>query len=264
MVSSKHKLAVAMASLLFGSMTHAGDYTFTTGAEYTNGEYGTGIDTHSWYVPFTVGYLADNFAWSVTVPFIHVDGSTLVTGIRNTPIPGPGGGGGGVRKNTAPINETRVDSGLGDIILRASYLLQQETPVKPWLALTGKVKLGTADETKNLGTGENDYSVQLEAAKGAFDGMVGYTVIGDTNTFDYDNIAYGTAALTLPLHQNWKARAELYAAQAAHPDLDPVRELTVSFDTPLSKDRHMSLYAIKGFTDSSPDWGMGLLVSSGF
>lgn len=255
------KLMVALAPLLFGNAV-AGDYTFTTGAEYTSGDYGTGIDTTSWYVPFTVGYAAETFAWSVTVPYVRVDGSALVTGIRSTTVRGPGG----MRPQdpTTLTNEERIDSGLGDVTLSASYQLQKETPVKPWLALTGKIKLGTADEEKNLGTGENDYAVQIEAAKGMFDGFIGYNVLGDTDTTDYDNILYGAGAVSLSLQSSWHVRSELYLEQSPLSGIDPVRELTVSFSRPIPGERQLSLYAIKGFSDSSPEWGLGVLISTAF
>lgn len=253
---------VALALLPLGNVALAEGYTFTTGAEYTSGDYGTGIDTSSWYVPFTVGYGAETYAWSVTVPFIRVDGSTQVSGIRSTTLRGRGG----VQSQTVSTisNEERVDSGLGDITLSASYRLQKETPATPWLGVTGKIKFGTADEDKNLGTGETDYAVQVEAAKGMFDGLVGYNFLGDTATIDYDNIFYAAGAVSMPLQSRWRARAELYAEQSPLDGVDPARELTVSFAKPLPRDRHLSLYAIKGLSDSSPDWGLGVLVSSGF
>jgi hypothetical protein len=254
--------AAALIPLLFGTAALAEGYTFTTGAEYTRGDYGTDIDTGSWYVPFSLGYSAERFAWSVTVPYIRVDGSSLVSGVRSTTLGGRGGGPG--QSVTTTTDVERVDAGLGDVTLSGSYLLQQETPARPWLGLTGKVKLGTADEEKNLGTGENDYAIQLEAAKGPLDGLIGYNLLGDTATTDYDDILYAAAAFSLPLQRQWRVRSELYAEQSPLAGVDPVRELTVTFSRPLSRDRQLSLYAIKGFSDSSPEWGMGALISSGF
>ncbi len=101
------KFMVALAPLLFGNAV-AGDYTFTTGAEYNSGDYGTGIDTTSWYVPFTIGYAAETFAWSVTVPYVRVDGSALVTGIRSTTVRGPGGM--QPQSSATVTDEERVDS----------------------------------------------------------------------------------------------------------------------------------------------------------
>lgn len=253
---------VALTPLLLGNVAMAEGYTFTSGAEYTSGDYDTGIDTSTWYIPFTVGYAADTYAWSVTVPFVRIDGSSLVTGVSSSTVHGPGGM--KTQTTSTTTNVDRVDSGLGDITLSASLQLQKETPAKPWLAVTGKIKLGTADEDKFLGTGETDYAVQLEAAKGPIDGFIGYNFLGDTETVDYDNILYGAGAVTIPLQQQWRVRTELYLEQSPLSGIDPVSELTVSLAKPFPQDRSLNLYAIKGLSDSSPDWGLGLLVSKGF
>lgn len=261
-MSLSRNFFVALTPMLLGNVAVAEGYTFTTGAEYTSGDYDTGIDTSTWYIPFTVGYGAETYAWSVTVPFVRIDGSTQVTGVSSTAMRRPGAM--HTQTFTTISNEERVDSGLGDITLSASFQLQKETPAKPWLGVTGKIKLGTADEDKNLGTGETDYAVQLEAAKGPFDGFIGYNILGDTPAIDYDNTLYGAGAVTFPLQQQWGVRTELYLEQSPLSGVDPARELTVSFGKPLPGDRKFSLYVIKGLSDSSPDWGMGALISSGF
>lgn len=259
MVSSS-RLFVALTPLLFAPVAAAGEYTFSTGAEYTTGEYGTGIDTAAWYVPFTLGYTAESFGWSLTVPYIRIDGSSLVTGIRSSAVRSPKGS----STIVTTTSEERVDSGLGDVTLSAVYQLQQETPAAPWMAVRGKIKFGTADEEKFLGTGENDYAIQFEAAKGIFDGFIGYNFLGDPDAIDYDDILYGAGAITLPLSQPWRTRTELYLEEAPLNGLDEVIELTLSFSRPLAINRHMNLYAVKGFTDSSVDWGVGAMVSHGF
>ncbi len=256
------KLVMALTPLLVGQAALAGDYTFTTGAEYTIGDYDTGIDTSTWYVPFTLSYAGQYAGWSLTVPYIRIDGSSLVSGT----VSGTGRGGGRAQTpgTTTLINEQRVDSGLGDIQLSAILQLQEETPAVPWVAVRGKVKFGTADEEKFLGTGETDYAIQVEAAKGMVDGLIGYNFLGDTDTIDFADTLYGAAAVTLPLQQPWRTRTELYLEESALAGLDPIIELTISFSRPLVRGRHFSLYAVKGFSDSSPDWGVGTLISHSF
>ena len=254
--------ATAAVMLSLPAITQAG-FSFTSGAEYTRGDYGTDTDTSTWYVPFTVGYAGKNSFFSVTVPYIYVDGSTEVTGVRSTPLPGMGG----VKRDTTTTTTTteeRTDDGLGDIQLRASYQLVGETTSRPWLGLTGKVKLGTADEDKYLGTGENDYSVQLDMAKGPVDGYVGYLVLGDTDTIDYDNTFFGAVGYTVSAKKNWKVRPEFYAEQEVLNDVDPVREFSVTFSTPLETNRRVNIYLVKGLSDSSPDWGAGVMVTTSF
>lgn len=239
-------------------VAHAG-YSFSTGAEYTRGDYGTGVETSSWYVPFTLGYSVEGYAWSVTVPYVSVSGSPEVSGGGSLSMSGRGN-----HASPSTTDTSRSDAGLGDVLFSASYRLQQQTREHPWLALTGKVKLGTADEEVNLGTGENDYAVQLDMAKGPVDGYLGYLITGDTPVVNYNDIYYGAIAYSVAMNQTWGIRSEYYTEQETVSGNDPVREASVAFSRPLSSMRDLKLYLIKGFSDSSPDWGVGVMVSTRF
>lgn len=245
--------------LLAAPMVHAG-YTFTTGAEYTRGDYGTGVETSSWYVPFTLGYSTEEYVWSVTVPYVSVSGSPEVSGGGSISMSGRGTH---ASQSTTSGTE-RSDAGLGDVLLSASYRLQQQTRERPQVMLTGKVTLGTADKDKNLGTGENDYAVQLEVARGPVDGYIGYLMQGDSSVITYDDIYYGAIAYSVTLSQRWRMRTEYYTEQETVSGGEPARELTIAFGRSLNSMRNLKLYLIKGFSDSSPDWGGGVMVSTRF
>lgn len=237
-------------------------YSFTTGAEYTRGDYATGVGTSTWYVPFILGYSGREYALSVTVPYVSVSGSSQVSASSSHTSRGAGG----IRKKTpAGISSAeRTDSGLGDITLKASYQFQSETRHRPWIGVTGKVKLGTASTRDNLGSGEDDYALQLDMARGPVDGFIGYMVLGDTGETDYDDIFYGALAITVPLDTVWRMRTELYTEQAAVEGVDPVQEVSVGFARPLDDSQRINLYVIKGLTDSTPEWGAGVMLSTAF
>ncbi len=240
-----------VAALLLPLLAQAGT-RFGIGAEYTSGDYGTGVDTATWYLPFSLSHSGENYSLGLTVPLMAVSGSTEVSGVRGT---------GHGTTTTVTTTTTRTDTGIGDVVAKASLQLLAEGTSAPWMAITGKVKFGTASASKNLGTGENDYAVQLEVAKGDFDALVGYNVLGDTTTIDYDNIVYGAVAWTSSLNKTWDLRSEFYAEQPALSGGDPVEELTFSFGKTLDNKRNLSLYVIKGFTDASANWGVGVMLS---
>ncbi|MCR4333225.1 MAG: hypothetical protein NUV34_11075, partial [Sulfuricaulis sp.] len=135
-----------------------GETSVILGAEYTSGDYGTSSKTKIWYFPVTLRYETDANAASVTVSYLSVEGrgDVVVTG-------GGMGMGSQTVKRTSTVNGTRTDSGFGDVILTGSHKLSGTAASR--IDLTGKIKLGTADETDNLGTGENDYAVQLDFEK---------------------------------------------------------------------------------------------------
>jgi hypothetical protein len=233
------------------------DSGFSLGAEYSQGDYGTGETTRSWYFPFAWRYRSDDFRASVTVPFVMVDGSSLVTagGMRLSPSGMGGGGMGGG-------STTRTASGLGDVLLSGSYRLLSESDSRPWLAAGAKVKIGTADETQGLGTGENDYSLQLDAGKGPFSGYAGYRMLGDTATVDYNDVAFVGAGLTLPLGKNRDLGVEYYTEEASLDGTDAIQQATLSLNGEASSSLDYAVYFIAGLSDSSADSVIGINFSS--
>ena len=135
-----------------------GETSIILGAEYTSGDYGTSSKTKIWYFPVTLRYETDVNAASIGVSYLRVEG-------RGDVVVSGGGMGMGSQtvKRTSRLNGTRTDSGLGDVILTGSHKLSGTASSR--IDLTGKIKFGTADETDNLGTGENDYAVQLDLEK---------------------------------------------------------------------------------------------------
>lgn len=275
MKKNNYFLFVAATGFLFSvASVEAGEFSFGTGAEYTEGDYGTGSDNSALYVPFTLGYSADVYSWSITVPYLRVTGTGEVvygrTGVRapsTTTSSGTGGGGGpgggSTTTTTTTVAEESTETGIGDVTLSATYRLLDGVEQKPNLAMTAKVKFATADENKNLGTGENDYSLQIEAGLGSVYGYLGYLLIGDTATTDYDDIFFGAVGVSGPV-ANWTLGGEYYAEQEVLADVDPVSKVTLSAGRELGKDNWLDIYLIKGFTDSTVDWGAGVGITHYF
>lgn len=263
------RLFAATLFFLSAASAAAGEYSFATGAEYTSGDYGTGSDTSALYVPFTLGYSAEAYGWSLTVPYLSVTGTGEVTysrtGVREPTQPsptttsGPGAGSG----SSSATNKEHTETGLGDVVLSASYRPLPGGADKTSLAVTAKIKFATADENRNLGTGENDYALQLELGKERLYAYLGYQVIGDTAVTDYNDIVYGALGVSGPAGR-WDIGGEYYTEQAVLEGIDPVSELTVSAGREMGQDNWLKLYLIKGFTDSSPDWGAGVGISHYF
>jgi hypothetical protein len=239
------------------------DLRVSLGAEYTTGNYGTGADTSIWYFPLSLSYGSEVTTFSVTVPYLIVEGPGNVTpAIGDTPRGmAPGMGAMQVVRPGAVAPTRRRESGLGDVVLSGSVRLVAEAPAQPRIDLTGKIKLATADEDKNLGTGENDYAVQLDLEKGIFFGYLGYRVYGDPPGINLDNVAYGFAGLSRPLDSATRAGVSLYAQQAAAAGTDNQLELSLFLNRKLGKGNQLRPYVIFGLSDGSPDWGVGVTLA---
>ena len=183
-------VAVVNFALAFATAGAAADdndpvFRLSTGIDYTSGDYGGVVDIEDVYVPITGSADYGRFGFRLTVPYLSVTApaGTIITGPGGQPVPGSGA--------------ATTESGLGDVIGSVTMfdvVANRELGIA--LDVTAKIKFATADETKGLGTGENDYSVQADVYK-FFDritllGTAGYKVRGDPAGIDLENVFFGS------------------------------------------------------------------------
>ncbi|MDP8914112.1 MAG: hypothetical protein M3N39_11120, partial [Pseudomonadota bacterium] len=112
--------------------------SFSTGVDYSSGDYGLDEKTKILVVPFSLRATTGNVAFTASLPYIRLDGpGGVVVGPGGEPLPGVPSGG-GVRK------------GLGDLSLGATYTIPAEALGGLELGLGGRVKLPTASKQRQL------------------------------------------------------------------------------------------------------------------
>jgi hypothetical protein len=232
-----------------------GELGISVGAEYTTGKYGGTTSTDIGYFPLTLHYGTQRWLGWVTIPYLTVEGpgDVVITG-------------GGMRghKMVTTTTTRRTESGIGDIIAAASFRLLTQTETRPALDLTGKVYFGTADETQGLGTGENDYAVQLGLTKNirawTGSGTAGYLLTGDPASVTYKDVFYGK----LDVARNFQRHAiglAFEAQQATVAAGDAPAKLTGYLSTRPGKHSMLTGYLLQGYSDAAPDWGAGVLFT---
>ncbi len=226
------------------------DLSVSFGAEYTTGSYGTSTDTNIWYFPVSLKYQTAADSLALTVPYVSVEGSgSVVAGER------------AMRRNVSS-SSSYTKSGLGDIILVGSHKISETSSSR--MDLTGKIKFGTADEKYNLGTGEDDVSMQLDMEKyldsNSVYGTVGYKILGDPPSVNFRNVLYGSLGLSHKLDAVQTVGMEWYAQQAALSGGPASSELTLYLGNKVDKKTKVTGYLLKGFSDGSPDWGLGIVL----
>jgi hypothetical protein len=235
-------------------MAQDGLLTASVGAEYTTGDYGLDEKTDMSSFSLAARYEIGRWTYRASMPYIHISGPSNVVGSGEGGVTLPGQGG-----------PRRSASGFGDLVLGASYLALHKRAAPFYLEVGGKVKLGTGDETKGLGTGEEDFSLQAEAFKpyGAFTpfATLGYRWYGDLEGIDLRNVAYGS------LGGVYRVSAAT-SAGAVYDFRDPIidggarlSELVAFVSRSLSPDLKLQIYVLKGFADASPDRGVGAVLS---
>ena len=252
-------IAGAMLSIFCISTTHAaqqGDFSLTTGVDYSAGKYGGTQSTDILYIPITGKYEVDRWAFKLTIPYVRITGPGGVT--KDT----------GVFRATSSAVRTTA-SGLGDVVAAATYNVYTSGAVDALLLdLTGKVKFGTADDAKGLGTGKNDYAAQVDVYKSvnqftAF-GTLGYKILGSPSGTPLDNVFYGSLGGSYKFTQDTSAGMILDLRQKAFASGAPQRELTAFVSHKLDKSWKAQAYVVKGFTDGSPDLGGGAVITRAF
>lgn len=234
----------------------AGSFSLTTGLDYSSGKYGSSESTDILYIPFTGKYETGPWSFKLTVPYIRITGSGGV--VRDV---------GAFR--TAAASRT-TESGLGDVVASASYNVYAGSGATPWiLDVTGKVKFGTADENKGLGTGKDDYSLQVDAyktvaAKFTAFGTLGYKVLGDPAGIQLDNVFYGSLGGSYKFTPQTSGGLILDLRQKASATGAPQRELTAFVSHKIDRIWKAQAYLVHGFADGSPDWGAGAMINYAF
>jgi hypothetical protein len=249
---------VSATSFLPLSSYAEGQFSLTSGVDYSNGKYGQSQSTDITYIPFIAKYDTGNTTLKLTVPWVKITGPGDVVG-GNAPIV--------IGSSNRPIT---TESGLGDVVFSATQTIAQFGENKPLLLeLTGKIKFATASSSKGLGTGENDYTVELDGYKPinkatTLFGDIGYKKLGDPSGINLNNVWYGSAGLAYKFTPATSAGMMADIRQATMNTSQPLRELTVFLTHKFNTNYKLQSYLTSGNTDSSSDLGGGLMFGCTF
>ncbi|MDZ3992117.1 hypothetical protein [Pseudomonas sp. Teo4] len=239
-------LFASLLASISASVT-ADTFTLSSGFDYSSGDYGTGTTSEIWYVPVVGKYETGPMTYKVTVPWLRITNPEV--GPDGDPLPG------GCRD---------VESGLGDTVASAAYALLDGSGGGLLLDLIGKVKFPTADEDQCLGTGEYDYTAQVDIAK-AFGPVTGFATLGwkkygDPPDSDFDDPVFASLGFALPVATRTTAGASYDWRQKVVSTGSQIKELTLFVTHKLNQQWKVQLYAVKGFSDASPDAEGGLML----
>lgn len=229
--------------------------TFSTGFDYSSGSYGLSKDTDILYIPFTLKY--KNFPWKfkLTVPYVRIKGpGGVIAGADGVVVLGGG-----------TENKITTEEGIGDVVFSSNYALDNLLDTTLLLDLTAKVKIGTADETKGLGTGKNDYSLQLDLAKKIGKttpfATLGYKIMGDPEGIEFKNVWYSSIGFDYEINSKLSSGISFDSKQAAISTSKTSKESIAYLNWKLNSKTSLMGYGVVGFSDGSPDNGIGLQIS---
>lgn len=229
-----------------------GVVTLNAGVDHSSGEYGKIETTDVSSVYFGAKYDTGRWTFRAMLPFLRISGPASVVGVGPDVIVLPG-----------EAQGRRDVSGLGDVSASAAYKVIAEPTAPLLLDVAGRVKLATADEAKGLGTGKNDYSVQVDVVKPAMVSpfaTLGYRWYGDPSGIELRNAWFGSVGFAwrdgsgTTLGATYDFRQRIVDGGAAG------SEVMVFFAQPLAPAWKLQMYFIRGFSDASPDAGVGAIL----
>lgn len=263
-----HKWVAAAVSLLHLLLVVPGQgwaeerehFQIKVGATYDQGDFGTSDTTRTLFVPVTFKYLGERFDIGVTPSFVIVDTVGGVTFVEGEPTRTEGAQG---RRVT--------NAGFGDTLVKGRlFLFDDPGPQSPLPSFTPffKVKIPTADEDRNLGTGKTDYGFGLEFDKqfGRFllFGDASYTVIGSPAGQDLRNRPAASLGAGWRLSDAFTVSALIDWRRALVSGKDDPTELVGFLTYKVSRTLSFTPNVFVGLTDGSPDFGVGIELAYRF
>ena len=276
-------LAALLAALLAApavtmARASAVDVVFDLGREQGPFLGGEDVDLDHVFLSAEFGSTSSKLVF--TVPYVQISRTGLVTMTPEGPaVVGAGGPG------RPPWQESDPDSsegGLGDVVVMSrNYIMKSGAGNRPTLTFDVDYKWATADESKGLGTGENDYSagfdyIQPIGKRMQILGRATYRFSGSPAGVDFqDRLLLRAGFGVMTAHSAWRVHYEtvdplmkevpLYDATGAALAFVEVGNYEVVRGEAVFRNNaggSWKLWALAGLNDSSPDIGFGLSLAS--
>lgn len=219
------------------------------------------------------------------VPYVQVTSDGRVVLLSGNPTrvdnrgrgsSGGGGGGGGsgggdddseLTGQAAGSRATR--GGLGDIVFKGRYFLTDERDWVPSIAVTGRVKFGTASASQGLGTGKTDEGAGLEFSKALTQNLLafvgtGFTIIGRADGLDLRNQWNYDVGLGYYLTQALLISTYYEEFRAVASGLQNPRDLLLAMNLKSSDLLRFNASTQIGLSNGAPDYGVSAGLSLRF
>lgn len=229
--------------------------TVTTGFDYSTGDYGESSSTDIFSIPVITRYDIDQWTLKLTVPYLWVSGpGNVITGLGRVGAAG------------SASNQTR--SGWGDVVTAATYNVYDNRSAGWAVDLTGKVKFGTADRSRGLGTGESDFMMQADVYKSMGSltpfGSFGYRILGSPPGISLNNVFFSSVGIDSKVNEDTSVGASFLVQEKISTSIDSAKELSAYVSHHLGPNWRVQGYVLTGFTNASPKFEIGGQVGYAF
>jgi hypothetical protein len=281
---------------LCATNAHAEGFSASVGGDYSTGKYGTSESTNVFYMPIALAFDSGALTYKLTVPYIRVtgNGEIVPSGFGgSSSSSGSGGGSSGIgtfgcaadsrngaskpedngpcagvttTTTTTSTSKRSTESGLGDIVASVTYNVVDQQDTSGWIVdVNGRVKFGTASDSKGLGSGKTDYAVGLNVDKyfGApyISVGLGYKWLGEPSGVNYDNVVYGAVGGGYKFTNDTSVGFSYDWATAAVNGGTRPEEVSIYASHRINDAYKLSAVLYTGLSDASSDFGGGMTLN---
>lgn len=181
------------------------------------------------------------------------------------------------RKESNAVAPIVTDSGLGDATASLEYKIMDAPEAAFSVSAKGEFKMAIADVTTGLGTGVNDYAVELNVGKSmgnfAASASFGYAILGSPGEVEindvkkslyFNNIFYGSAGMSYKFMESLNSELKLEAGQATETGGTQQRDLSMVMEYEFSTHRKLQFQLLKSLSPGINSWGAATSLSSPF
>lgn len=235
---------LAFSGPVFSQSNSETRQTISLASYFSSGDYGEDRGTDIYYLPVSYSVNKGNWVAQLTVPHLRVEGAGNV--LVNI---------GGVNRAVSG-NQIERNSGIGDSTLALSYQMNPFSETSPFVDFRLGIKIPTADRNRGLGTGEADYSTQVDISQKYGSSVLfstfGYTFRGKTDFYaGLTDSAYVQLGIAKPLSPRWNLGI-FYDFREPASTLSPeIHELVPYFSYRISNSWSFTGLTAFGFTEAS-------------
>jgi hypothetical protein len=241
------------------------------GFEFATGTYGTDQTTNSYSIPLTIRYdPTERFSLELVVPYVFLsNGSTSSAGMfrfgngrAGSSANGFGSNGNGQTGAGQTSTDSRSQSGVGDVSLKAGYVVWPEGASSPQIKPLLYVQFPTADKDKGLGSGVFSGGGGLEITKwfgGWHTYAEGLYVFQETAAeLSLKNYVSYEAGVGFQVTDRFRPTILLMGATAPSDYSSSLAEARIKASYRLTGRASLEGYLGAGLTSQSSDFGAGI------
>ena len=240
-------------------LLEAKEWIFTTGYDYSSGQFNLPRSTNISYIPYSLRYNDGQWSFRASSGYISFAApKNVITALEGAPL----------------VTDVELDdddrysrprkSGFGDVYLSGSYSLENPYFSDLMIDLTGQIKLPTADERKGLGTGKFDFAIKADVSYlfGNFMpyGTLGYRFVGKSERYDLQNTFFASIGGSYFLTYDTSVGVSYEYRESATPGFNSPKEIFAYTDIQINDHWGINFYGVVGLNNVTTDYGLGTQV----